>query len=139
MAALSYEVTYQQKYRIQNKEKVYAIEKASKQKAREKNPLQFLFWAAKTKCKRLGIEFSIVMEDLILPEKCPLLGIPLKINYGIRDYSSPSLDRIDPSKGYTKDNVWVISWRANDLKGNGSLEELTMLVKNLNFKLNGVL
>ena len=35
-----------------------------------------------------------------------------------------SLDRADNSRGYVKGNVVVISWRANDLKSNGSADEL---------------
>jgi hypothetical protein len=37
---------------------------------------------------------------------------------------SPSLDRVDNSKGYTKDNVWVISQLANKMKNNASLDQL---------------
>jgi hypothetical protein len=38
--------------------------------------------------------------------------------------SSPSLDRIDNSKGYVKGNVAVISFRANTLKNNATADEL---------------
>ena len=37
---------------------------------------------------------------------------------------SPSLDRIDPNKGYVKGNVQVISRLANIMKSNASPEEL---------------
>jgi hypothetical protein len=42
--------------------------------------------------------------------------------------TSPSIDRVDSSKGYTKDNIQVISHRANNLKNNATLEELRKLV-----------
>lgn len=44
---------------------------------------------------------------------------------------SPSLDRIDSSKGYVKGNVRVISARANMLKNNATVEELTLVLKDL--------
>ena len=43
--------------------------------------------------------------------------------------NSPSLDRIDNSKSYVKGNVKVISYKANILKGNGSIEELSAVVR----------
>ena len=43
--------------------------------------------------------------------------------------NSPSLDRIDPGKGYVKGNVQVISMQANRMKNDGSIEELLLLSK----------
>jgi len=77
---------------------------------------------AKYRAKQKGLEFNITKEDIIIPDTCPLLGTPMQ---------SPSLDRIDSSKGYTKDNVWVISNRANTLKNDATIKELKMLVENL--------
>jgi hypothetical protein len=42
--------------------------------------------------------------------------------------ASPSLDRIDPSQGYIKGNVVVISHKANRLKNDAGLAELRALV-----------
>jgi hypothetical protein len=44
---------------------------------------------------------------------------------------TPSLDRIDSSLGYVKGNVWVISWRANHIKTDATLDELRLLVTGL--------
>ena len=81
-----------------------------------------LFSRAKYRAKVKGLEFSITKEDIIIPDTCPLLGIPM---------TSPSLDRKDSDKGYTPDNIWVISTRANTLKNNATLMELQTLVENL--------
>jgi hypothetical protein len=43
---------------------------------------------------------------------------------------SPSLDRKNSSEGYVPGNVWVISWRANDLKRDGTLAEFRAMVEN---------
>ena len=45
--------------------------------------------------------------------------------------NSPSIDRIDPSKGYTKDNVWVISRRANTIKSNATVDEVEKVAQGL--------
>lgn len=138
MASLQ-QAQYQRNQRKKFPEKIAEIEKKSKLKAREADPVKFIYWAAKTKCKKRNIEFTITRNDLVLPERCPLLDIPLFIGNGIRGPNSPSLDRIDPTKGYTRDNVWIISWRANDLKKNASLNELEKLVTNLKLKMGGFL
>lgn len=74
---------------------------------------------ARQRSKRKGWDCDLELEDIVIPDVCPLLNVPMK---------SPSLDRIDNSKGYTKDNVWVISKRANTIKGDATLAELKTLV-----------
>ena len=59
---------------------------------------------------------------------CPVFGIALKTPNGKRSDATPTLDRIDPTKGYTKDNVRVISWKANRLKNGSTLRELRLMV-----------
>tara|TARA_R100001443_G_scaffold31498_2_gene45569 strand:- start:1677 stop:1922 length:246 start_codon:yes stop_codon:yes gene_type:complete len=76
------------------------------------------------------MEFTITKEDIIVPDVCPLLGIPI-IPKAKDRYHSPSLDRKDNSKGYTPDNTWVISTRANVLKNNAHSDELLLLATNL--------
>ena len=87
---------------------------------------------AKSRAKQNNIPFNLTLEDIIIPDTCPLLGIPLEIQLK-KGYhpNSPSLDKIIPEKGYIKGNVWVISNRANTLKNDASLKELELLVENL--------
>jgi len=83
-----------------------------------------LFWVAKNRAKVRGLEFSIRVEDIVVPETCPVLGIPLYTSRGKAGPNSPSLDRIKNDKGYVPGNVCVISYRANTLKGGASIEEV---------------
>lgn len=98
------------------------------------NPIKYLIRTAKNRAKYRNVEFSITEKDLSLPDKCPLLGIVLKVNADKSGYNSYSIDRIDNTKGYIAGNVWIISNRANLLKNNASLKELELLVKNLKKK-----
>jgi len=52
----------------------------------------------------------------------------LVINDGHCGPNSISLDRIVPSKGYTKENVRVISYKANTIKSNANLDDLRRVV-----------
>lgn len=87
---------------------------------------EFDLWAAaKERAIKKGLPFDIDLEDIVIPEVCPVLGFPidLELGRGRRQPNSPSLDKFIPEKGYTKGNVAVISWRANWLKSNGTTEE----------------
>jgi len=82
---------------------------------------------AKSRAKCTGLSFDLDWRRMHWPERCPMLGIPLVYgrtgNKQNRE-DSPSLDRIDPTKGYTLDNVHVISMRANRIKNNARPDEL---------------
>jgi len=65
-----------------------------------------------------------------LPEVCPILNIPLVYgNEGVRQDNSASIDRLDPTKPYVVGNVCIVSWRANRIKNDGTLEEHKKLVQ----------
>lgn len=63
----------------------------------------------------------------ILPDTCPALDIPIMYTNGKTADNSPSVDRYDNNKGYTKDNVVVISYKANSMKSNATTEEVERL------------
>lgn len=101
---------------------------------RKNNPEKHMLRCSKTRAKKMGMEFNLSLEDIVIPTHCPLLGIELVNNLGSnngRQENSPSLDRIDSSKGYIKGNVWVVSWRANRIKNNASTSELELIVNKL--------
>ena len=79
----------------------------------------------KARASKKRLDFNIEIMDIIIPKFCPVLNIELKINIGSGGaQNSPSLDRIDNSKGYIKGNVQVISKRANLIKSDASIEEI---------------
>lgn len=94
-----------------------------------------IFSHARRRAEERGLPFTITLEDVAIPAVCPVLGIPLQANQGYFRENSPSLDKIIPEQGYTPENCWVISWRANRLKGDGSLAELRALVTALETRL----
>lgn len=96
-----------------------------------------LLYTAKRRAKMKGIEFSIGILDLEKVSHCPLLGIELSFSNkrGARD-SSPSIDRLDPSKGYVPGNVWIVSTRANAIKNDASIKELELICENLKKKVH---
>lgn len=102
-----------------------------KREERLKHFIHYMFTAAKQRAEKKGLEFNIAEEDINIPEKCPILDVPFQ--FGTKesyDYS-PSLDRIDTTKGYVKGNVWVISKKANTMKSNATWDELTKFATNI--------
>lgn len=87
-------------------------------------PARELWRSAKARARRLGLPFAIEVNDVVVPALCPVLGTPLAIGTREEHNNSPSLDRIEPTKGYVKGNVVVISYRANSLRRDASVQEL---------------
>jgi len=89
---------------------------------------QKLFNSAKKRAKQKNLKFEIKIEDIKIPEFCPMLGIPLFPASGKNAHdNSPTLDRLDSNLGYTPENILVISHRANTIKGNATPEELKII------------
>lgn len=86
-------------------------------------------WLARTeqRCTKNGWLFNLTIDDLKIPEVCPALGCKI-IPGDPYKWQSPSIDRIDPSKGYVKGNIRIISFRANQVKSNSSLDEMEKVV-----------
>lgn len=107
---------------------------AYKRELNRKNPINYVLQSAKSRAKKKNIPFDLTREDIVIPERCPILGYELHIASGKSSSNSISIDRIDPTKGYVKGNIHIISWRANDIKGNATLDELKKLVAYLEAK-----
>lgn len=87
-----------------------------------------LWRGAKGSAKARGLIFEIDKEDIIIPEICPILSVPLITgahpDYYPKHNNTASLDRVDSTKGYIKENIWVISWLANKMKQDATHEQL---------------
>ena len=90
-----------------------------------------LLQSARDTSRTNGWVCDLEVSDILIPEVCPLLGIVLDCRAPSRSNNLPSIDRRDPTKGYVKGNVWVISWRANRLKSDATLDELRGIVAGL--------
>jgi hypothetical protein len=84
---------------------------------------------ARKRSKTQNVPFNLTVQDVkdVWPvdNKCPALSIPFIIgNNKTKNYSSPSLDRIIPSKGYVKDNIQIVSALANNIMSNATPDEV---------------
>jgi hypothetical protein len=82
----------------------------------------------RAKAKKYNIDFDIDASDIHLPEKCPIFGIVLRKSTGRLSNCSPSVDRVDASKGYVKGNVVVVSNKANSIKREATISDLRKMV-----------
>jgi len=86
---------------------------------------------AKSRVVKSGVPFDIEVSDIIIPEFCPILGIPLVVHKGRAggENHSPALDRIDNDLGYVKGNIQVISHLANCMKSSANPEQLILFAE----------
>ena len=93
----------------------------SQQRYRLKNPKIPIIGNARQRAKFFGVPCTLKPADFEIPEFCPVLGIRLTHGSNKRSTpSSPSLDRLIPSKGYVKGNVTIISKLANSIKSSAT-------------------
>lgn len=119
---------YKANFSLERKAHYLKSKRESAKKNRLLNPQRQMLHAAKLRSKLKQIDFNLELNDIIIPEVCPVLGIKLAISEQTKSDNSPSLDRIDNAKGYVKGNVQVISWRANHIKTDATLSELEKVV-----------
>lgn len=101
-------------------------------KWKQENPKGlWVHWAvhrAKRRAKVKHVPFNLTSRDLLplVPDACPVFGTPFvfagNASGGIE--TSPSIDRIDPKKGYVIENIAIISLKANAIKNAYSAGEL---------------
>lgn len=102
------------------------------------NPERRFLAGAQNNARMKRVPFALAVEDIIIPEFCPVLGLRLQRGTGSggRRAESPSLDRLLPELGYVLGNVQVVSWRANRLKNDATLFELEAIVRNVKARLD---
>jgi hypothetical protein len=107
------------------------LEAAKSEAAKLRSRQIALLRAARHRARRDGLEYNLTLDDVVIPEKCPLLGIPIAFNGRQAHAGSPSLDRKTPAKGYVKGNIWVISHRANTIKSDATPGELRLVAEGM--------
>lgn len=85
---------------------------------RSKSWFKTRFINKKSQCKRSNLEFNLTvdfLEELWNNQngKCYWLNIPIKIEQEKCNPLTATIERLDPSRGYTKDNVVWASYFAN--------------------------
>lgn len=129
-SAFSLVVKYhpEQGYRTTCKRCSAAIRETARRNASWKeHAARTLLSLSKQRAKRAGMVHTLTLSDIQIPDVCPVLGIPLKREDRATWFSAPSIDRIDSAKGYTPDNITIVSRRANILKRDATVEELRLL------------
>jgi len=98
--------------------------RAQAKQDRIENISHVLFLEIKGRAKKQQLAFDLAEEDIQVPSVCPILNIPLLVGNDHPKDNHPSVDRINPKQGYIKGNIVVISYRANRIKNDSTLEEL---------------
>lgn len=136
---------YRQKWRDNNPEKMLEYRLRTKEQKKEydrkrlaENPKEMsiaqrrsiLVQSAKVRARNKSLPIDLRAGDFSIPEYCPVLGIKLEhhTSHGCKSHS-PTLDRFVPGLGYVKDNINVISMKANSIKGSHTYEELKAVVE----------
>ena len=109
-------------------------EKKRFKEAYKKDPIPQMLSNSKIRAKAKKLPHNITSDDIreVWPKDniCPVLKKPFEMGFKSRKTKSmaPSLDKIIPSKGYTKGNIVVISDIVNRLKSDASLEDLKKII-----------
>lgn len=87
-------------------------------RATEHGVVCYLYWNAKRRAKVGCLEFALTKEwiaRLVEGGTCSMTGLPFSRESGRKPWAA-SLDRIDPAKGYTEENVRAVVWMYNACK-----------------------
>lgn len=98
--------------------------RSEKRQNSRKNHISNMLNNAKKRASNKGLEFSLTKEDIVIPELCPILKVPFIIGTKENYDFTPTIDRIDNSKGYTVDNIQIITNKANSMKNSANFEML---------------
>lgn len=103
LRAIKYSTTYQKKLKVTK-------------------PWLTLLWAAMTRAKKQNVPFDLSREwvEQRWTGRCELTGIPFEYNVDKITVWAPSIDKIDPPKGYIQSNCRFILFGLNIFKYTGT-------------------
>ena len=134
---------YLQGFRGSKKTLHYSICKKCESKDMERrynlNPIPQMISNAKIRAKQKGVPFKLTATYIksIWPtdNKCPVLNVKFEMGYSKvggkkknKTYS-PSLDRVNPKKGYVPGNLVIISDIVNRMKQDATLDIMEKIYK----------
>lgn len=130
----SYKVKEDPKQGIRDRCKSCSAIRAEKEREKRKSnwkhqPARHMLNNSKQRAKVANLEHTLTIDDIVIPDFCPVLGIKLETGDRKNHFNAPSIDRINNTKGYIKENIVVVSTRANLLKKDATIDELVMLAK----------
>jgi hypothetical protein len=94
----------------------YCVRFAAKYHGSLTSRIYTLFNSVKGRAKDTGIAFTIDLDTLIIPDRCPVLDVPFVISAERQHPHAPSFDRINPKRGYVPGNVQIVCWLVNKIK-----------------------
>jgi hypothetical protein len=110
---------YQRRYRVLHPDWDQVCWQRQKQ-----TPEKELLKAARRRARQRNRPCTIALADIVIPKRCPILGVVLEAGIGLPTEQSPSLDEIVVGRGYVVGNMQVISRKANTMKSDATPEEL---------------
>jgi len=113
---------YDREYYTKNKQRILN---------RKKNSMSKYLRHCKNRAKEKNLEFDLTAKALESKKvtHCPILKIELSYTNNTIQNNSATIDRIDNSKGYTIENIQIVSYQANRMKSNASQKELIEFAK----------
>lgn len=131
-----YERNKDKRRRYYQKNKEHIAQKAKESRTGKEGYIKTMLCSAKSRAKTKGWKFDLDLEFLMkhAGDHCPVDNLPFDWNRELDlddslPLSIPSLDRIDSSRGYTKDNVIIIGDKWNRWKSNMTIDNLELLIK----------
>lgn len=94
------------------------------------NPVGRINTIAKTRAKRKGLVYELDtqwVEERLNVGHCEATNIPFEITIG--SPWLPSIDRKDPTQGYTKENSRLVVWAFNRARGTDSDDVMLRLAR----------
>ena len=101
-----------------------ALQLVRQRRWKSKNPELCLLGNIRCRARKEGLPFNLTIEDINIPEYCPVFGTKLIKGVGKPTANSPSVDRIIPALGYTKGNIIIVSYLANVIKTNATYDQI---------------
>lgn len=120
------------KHKLEDLERSKALYHRDKHQA--KKLVCIMFNGARRRARDRDLPFALTKEwilNKVAAGKCELTGIAFVAGTGVFGPFSPSLDRIDNTRGYTPDNCRLILWSVNSMKGESSDEVMFMIARAL--------